>query len=111
MPQLAIAIQWISVQCFPRSESSWFGFYEHDNLEKINDLQDTDLYQQVSWLLGNLEHHDKFYLQDWLGLHFLNTKGRLHFLQKDGNHLDFDRGYFHHQLLVPFLNNTIMVKK
>ncbi|KAI9332837.1 palmitoyl-protein thioesterase 1 [Obelidium mucronatum] len=70
------------------SESSWFGFFD----EEMNIVQ--------------MENQD-LYLQDWIGLRWLNEKGRVDRLLQDGKHMQIDEDYFVNQIVPTYLANLV----
>jgi palmitoyl-protein thioesterase len=45
--------------------------------------------------------------EDWLGLRALHETGRLHLLRKPGEHLQFNRSFFQHAIVAPFLGELL----
>ncbi|XP_059488752.1 palmitoyl-protein thioesterase 1 [Neocloeon triangulifer] len=72
----------------PRS-SEWFGFYAPGQAVEELALEDTDLYKE-----------------DRLGLKVLNDSGRLHFLDLDGDHLEFTREWFNENIADKYLKSV-----
>lgn len=68
--------------------SEWFGFYNDGSDNVTHTLQESALYQK-----------------DLLGLKTLEETGRLTFLSKDGEHLQFTYEWFD-QYIIPYLNVT-----
>lgn len=67
-------------------ESEWFEFYAPGQDTEIVPLRNSTLYQE-----------------DWLGLAKLDTAGRLHFLEVDGDHLQFTVPWFLESIVQPYL--------
>lgn len=65
--------------------SEWFGYYE--------DGQDKNVVSAEFWPVWKN-----------LGLNYLSDRGRLHFLAKDGDHLQFSNEWFEYNI-VPFFQN------
>lgn len=85
--QLVLVLFTQDTMVIPR-ESEWFGFYEPGTLDIIP-MEKTDLY-----------------VQDWIGLQYLDQNNRIQKLSCDGNHLQFSDDWFIENL-IPFLNNTV----
>ncbi|XP_046850386.1 palmitoyl-protein thioesterase 1-like [Xenia sp. Carnegie-2017] len=66
-------------------ESEWFGYYKPGQDKDLFTLQESPLYQE-----------------DWLGLKEMDEAGKLHFLEADGDHLQFSKEFFEKKIL-PFL--------
>ncbi|KYQ90485.1 palmitoyl-protein thioesterase 1 [Tieghemostelium lacteum] len=71
-------------------ESEWFGFYTPGSDKDIQTMEETDLY-----------------IEDWIGLRYLDENGQVIKLSTDGNHLQFTDDWFVQNILTPYLNNTI----
>ncbi|KAK4475185.1 hypothetical protein MN116_000773 [Schistosoma mekongi] len=67
-------------------ESEWFGFYRTGSLSDITRLQDSILYTE-----------------DRLGLQELDRRGDLHFIEKEGDHLQINLKWFISNIVIPFL--------
>ncbi|KAF2071137.1 hypothetical protein CYY_007543 [Polysphondylium violaceum] len=85
--QLALVLFTQDTMVIPR-ESEWFGFYQPNTLDIIP-MEKTDLY-----------------VEDWIGLQYLDQNNRITKLSCDGNHLQFTDDWFIENL-IPFLNNTV----
>jgi len=73
--------------------SGWFQSYAPDNDEDVVPLRQSDLY-----------------LQDWLGLKYLDTMGKLHLFSCTCAHQDYPSEVCHNvfnEYTLPFLNNTL----
>lgn len=68
------------------TESEWFGFYTPGQANKVQTLQESELYKE-----------------DRLGLKTLADNGRLHFLSLPGNHLRFNDTWFVENIIQKFL--------
>lgn len=68
------------------TESEWFGFYKPGQAEKIQKLQESELY-----------------LQDWLGLRKMEEAGQIHFLSLPGDHLQFTVTWFIENIIKKYL--------
>ena len=44
------------------------------------------------------------YLQDWIGLKALDERGALHFLEVEGDHLQFSRQWFIDEIINVYFN-------
>eukprot|EP01123_Difflugia_compressa_P008500 TRINITY_DN2551_c0_g1_i1.p1 TRINITY_DN2551_c0_g1~~TRINITY_DN2551_c0_g1_i1.p1 ORF type:complete len:307 (+),score=68.37 TRINITY_DN2551_c0_g1_i1:139-921(+) len=71
-------------------ESSWFGFYEDNNLNNI--------------LLFN---QTRLYLEDRIGLKTLNENNKLKFDATPGNHMQFTLEWFKQHVILPYLDNQL----
>ncbi|XP_072947415.1 palmitoyl-protein thioesterase 1 [Epargyreus clarus] len=69
-------------------ETEWFGFYAPGQANKIITLQESDLY-----------------VQDRLGLKWMNEAGKLVFLSTPGQHLSFSEEWFQRNIIKPYLIN------
>eukprot|EP01116_Phalansterium_solitarium_P021638 TRINITY_DN6804_c0_g1_i1.p1 TRINITY_DN6804_c0_g1~~TRINITY_DN6804_c0_g1_i1.p1 ORF type:complete len:297 (-),score=91.52 TRINITY_DN6804_c0_g1_i1:261-1151(-) len=72
--------------------TGWFGFYNPGQAKSIQNLEDTDMYQQ-----------------DWIGLRTLAESGRLHRFSTQCQHGDYDSSCFDSFFVpnvIPFLNVT-----
>jgi palmitoyl-protein thioesterase len=69
-------------------ESEWFEFYAPGQDKQIIPLRNSTLYKE-----------------DWLGLAKLDQAGRLHFLEVDGDHLQFSATWFLDSIVQPYLAN------
>eukprot|EP00884_Botryococcus_braunii_P007153 jgi/Botrbrau1/16439/Bobra.0142s0035.1 len=67
-------------------ESSWFGFY---NGQQLVDLKDSDLYKE-----------------DWIGLRELDESGRLDLVECPGQHMHFSLDWFESDVIHPYLGTT-----
>ena len=68
-------------------ESEHFGFYAPgSSMEKIP-MEETQLYKE-----------------DWIGLKSLNERGKIAFLELDGDHLEFSDEWFIENIVDPYLN-------
>ncbi|EFA78126.1 palmitoyl-protein thioesterase 1 [Heterostelium album PN500] len=70
-------------------ESEWFGYYVTGQATKLIPMEQTDLY-----------------IQDWIGLQYLDKEGRVTKIPCAGNHLQFTDAWFE-QYMIPYMNNTI----
>lgn len=68
------------ILCF--QESSHFGFYPLNNTDIVNNLEDTTLFQE-----------------DWVGMKILSEEDKLHFFYMNGDHMDFDKDWFHENIV------------
>lgn len=68
-------------------ESEHFEFYAPGQAEEILPLRESQLY-----------------LEDWIGLKALDEKGSLHFLQVEGDHLEFSRQWFIDEIINVYFN-------
>lgn len=66
--------------------SEWFGFYDEGQADKVHTLQESILYKE-----------------DWLGLKQMDMKGKLHFLETVGDHMQIDMNWFLENIIKPFL--------
>ncbi|XP_039283760.1 palmitoyl-protein thioesterase 1 [Nilaparvata lugens] len=71
-------------------ESEWFGFYTPGQGINITSLRDSRLYKE-----------------DRLGLQKMDKAGKLHFLEVDGDHLQFEMEWFIDNIINKFLRVTI----
>ena len=78
--------KWISDTTIIPSESSHFGFYDLGQDNTTLTLQELPLYKE-----------------DWLGLRELDTNGKLHFREMEGDHMDFNWAWFTDIFVIPFL--------
>ena len=67
-------------------ESSHFQFYSPNNTNTIQNLEESQLYQE-----------------DWIGLKTLHQKHKLHFLTMLGDHMDLDKDWFYQNIVVKYL--------
>eukprot|EP00301_Raphidiophrys_heterophryoidea_P018774 c3774_g1_i1.p2 GENE.c3774_g1_i1~~c3774_g1_i1.p2 ORF type:complete len:365 (+),score=73.22 c3774_g1_i1:1658-2752(+) len=70
-------------------ESSWFGYFKPFSVDETLKLEETELYTS-----------------DFIGLKKLKQEGKLHFIECEGEHQEFSRGWFHKNV-IPFLNTTL----
>lgn len=68
-------------------ESEWFGYYCPGQALIMCHLQNST-----------------FYTEDWLGLKTMDEEGKLHFLEVDGDHLQFSKEWFLDSVVAPFLS-------
>lgn len=68
-------------------DSQWFGYYKPGSTEETQTLQESDLYKK-----------------DKLGLREMDKQGKLHFLELDGDHLQFSNQWFIDNILKVYLN-------
>jgi len=68
-------------------ESEWFGYFKPGQGKELQTLQESTLYTE-----------------DRLGLREMDKSGKLHFLEADGNHLQFTDKFFNAKIL-PFLKD------
>lgn len=68
-------------------DSEWFGFYKPGQSEVVENLQESDIYQD-----------------ERLGLRSMDENGKLRFLSVDGNHLRFEWDWFEENVVYQFLN-------
>ena len=71
---------------FLKKESSQFEFYFPNTTSAIQNLTESPLYTE-----------------DWIGLRTLDQRNGLHFLTMAGDHMDFDRDWFYHNIVVKYL--------
>ncbi|KAJ8716003.1 hypothetical protein PYW08_013288 [Mythimna loreyi] len=69
-------------------ETEWFGFYEPGQSKKLLPLQETTLYKE-----------------DRLGLKKMEKDGKLVFISKEGDHLQFSDKWFIDNIIKPYLLN------
>jgi len=81
-----VLVKWLSDTTIIPRESSQFGFYREGQDNATLELQDLDLYKE-----------------DWLGLQEMEVEGRLHFMEMEGDHMDFDWAWFAQNIVIPFL--------
>lgn len=67
-------------------ETEWFGFYNENNLNSTYTLQESPLYQE-----------------DRIGLRAMDEEGKLHFLEVEGDHIQFSQAWFKEQIIDKFL--------
>ncbi|XP_046650203.1 palmitoyl-protein thioesterase 1-like [Daphnia pulicaria] len=67
-------------------ETEWFGFYKENDLNSTYTLRDSQLY-----------------LEDRLGLRAMDDEGKLHFLQVEGDHIQFSQAWFKNEIIDNFL--------
>lgn len=67
-------------------ESEWFGFYKSGQTEEVQQLQETELYQQ-----------------DWLGLRAMDMAGKIHYISMPGDHLQFTIDWFIENIIKQYL--------
>ncbi|KAJ3228757.1 Palmitoyl-protein thioesterase 1 [Chytriomyces hyalinus] len=72
------------------AESSWFGFYNDDKSEIVG-------------MEGQL-----LYLQDWIGVRWLNENGRLDRLSQPGGHMKIDEAFLNNTIIPTYLANTVV---
>jgi len=71
-------------------ESSWFGYYEDNNLGLLVAYNQT-----------------KLYLEDRIGLKTLDQRGKLKFDTTPGEHMHFTLEWFKEHVTVPYLSNNL----
>ncbi|KAJ3229946.1 hypothetical protein HDU81_004903 [Chytriomyces hyalinus] len=71
------------------SESSWFGFYNDDK----------------SGIVGM--EGQPLYVQDWIGIRWLNENGRLDRLSQSGGHMKIDEAFLNNTIIPNYLANTV----
>ena len=81
-----VLVKWISDTSIIPCESSHFGFYTLGQDNTTLSLQELQMYKD-----------------DWLGLKELETDGRLHFREMEGDHMHFDWTWFTENIVIPFL--------
>ena len=82
-----VLAKWISDTVIIPPASSHFGFYDLGQDNTTLTLQELPLYKE-----------------DWLGLRELDRKGKLHFREMEGKHMDFNWTWFTDNIVIPFLN-------
>lgn len=65
-----------------------------------------------SYQIGNMSalvpyNEQPLYIEDWIGLRYLDEQHRVYFQHTPGAHMQFTMQYLHDQVVVPWLNNTI----
>ena len=81
-----VMVKWISETTIIPSQSSHFGFYNLGQDNTTLSLQELPLYKE-----------------DWLGLKELDMRGKLHFKEMEGDHMQFDWSWFTENIVIPFL--------
>ncbi|KAJ3225674.1 hypothetical protein HDU78_010581 [Chytriomyces hyalinus] len=72
------------------AESSWFGFYNDDKSEIVG------------------MEGQPLYLQDWIGVRWLNENGRLDRLSQPGGHMKIDEAFLNNTIIPTYLANTVV---
>merc|ERR1712210_192359 len=82
-----VMMRWDAEATVVPAESSHFGFFAPGQVEAVQSLQETQLYQE-----------------DFIGLKTLDEAGKLTFHQIPGGHMTFDYNWIAENI-VPFLDN------
>ena len=81
-----VLVKWINDTSVIPGVSSHFGFYKLQQDNITLSLQELPIYQE-----------------DWLGLKVLDLQGKLHFMEMEGDHMDFNWPWFTENIVIPFL--------
>ena len=81
-----VMIKWKNDTFVKPKESCHFQFYSPGQDKKILPLSESTIYQE-----------------DWIGLKVLDGKGNLHFLEMEGDHMDFDSDWFYQNVVLTYL--------
>ncbi|KAJ3086723.1 Palmitoyl-protein thioesterase 1 [Physocladia obscura] len=75
------------------AESSWFGYYD-DERKSIVEMENQALY-----------------IEDWIGIRWLNENGRLERITQDGGHMQIDEEFFKNEIIPKYLANAIITEE
>ena len=81
-----VLVKWISDTSIIPCESSHFGFYTLGQDNTTLSLQELPMYKD-----------------DWHGMKGLETEGRLHFREMEGDPMHFDWTWFTENIIIPLL--------
>ncbi|KAI8611005.1 Alpha/Beta hydrolase protein [Chytriomyces sp. MP71] len=82
-------VRFASEETVVPAESSWFGYYDAD----LN--------------IVNMENQT-LYIEDWLGIRWLNENGRIDRLTQGGGHMQIDESFFNNTIIPNYLANTLL---
>ena len=72
----------------------------------LKSLYDDRFFQNLKAIEIEPLEESAIYLQDWLGLRHLHDRGALHRLEMEGDHMDFQPGWFSQNVIENLLKKT-----